>query len=261
MNILFVSSQFPNPSEPNRGIFCFQIVRELAAISNIQVVAPVPTLGPLRFLDKYKKYRTNFDIPDKEVVDGIVVHHPKYFAMPGVGGAHPFAMYHSINSTIREIHNCWPIDAINCHWVFPDGVAAQKISNRFNIPILMTPLGTDLNSFVEYKFRKAAIKKALVGSDNVSVLCSPMYERCISLGVDPSCLKIIPNGVDLLKFSISDKFLCRKELDICENSKVILFVGSLVPVKGIDSLLKAFAKLKKFDSEGTIKLYYRKWFS
>lgn len=255
MNILFVSSQFPNCAEPNRGVFSLQIVKELAAFADVQVIAPVPSLGPFNFINFIKRYRTDFEIPYCETIDGLKVYHPKYFAMPGMGFTHAFSLFHSLQSLIEDIHSRWHINAVNCHWVFPDGVAIQKICNKLNIPVMLTPLGTDLNSFIEYRLRKKAIVNALVNSDKVSVLCTPMYERCVSLGMDKSKLQIIPNGVDVEKFTVKDRALCRSELTIDQNSKVILFVGSLVPVKGVDTLLKAFAAMTALRPEASIKLY------
>jgi teichuronic acid biosynthesis glycosyltransferase TuaC len=255
VNILFVSSQFPNASEPNKGIFTLQIVRELAALADIRVIAPVPSLGPFTCIDAFKRYRTRHVIPYKEEIDNITVYHPRYFAMPGMGFTHHTTMYKVLNSLIRNIHEEWPIEAVNCHWIFPDGVAVQRICEDLRIPIVLTPLGTDLNRYSEHRLRKSVIRRSLVNSDKVSVLSSPMYKRCLALGVDQRKLSIIPNGVDVQKFSILDRSYCRNELKIPVSTQVILFVGSLVPVKGIEFLLKAFAALRKGREEGSVKLY------
>ena len=255
MNILFISSQFPNSAEPNRGVFSLQIVKELAVLAKVQVIAPVPTLGLLKFTDAFKRYKTGNELSDTETIDTIIVHHPKYFAMPGMGFTHSDSMFTTLKPLIEDIHSCWCIDAVNCHWVFPDGVAVQKICEQLNIPILLTPLGTDLNRFINFRLRKQAITNALVKADKVSVLSTPMLKLCISLGVNSSKLRIIPNGVDLQKFSIQDHSLFHSQLQIKENQKVILFVGSLVPVKGIETLLRAFVLLMKLHEVGTVKLY------
>ena len=255
MNVLFISSQFPNVCEPNKGIFSMQMVRELAEYANVQVVAPIPALGPLKVVDSFKRYRTDYDIPEREVRENIVVHHPKYFAMPKMGFLHHVFLYFSLLPLIKAIHESWHIDAINCHWVFPDGVAVQKVCEKMGIPLLLTPLGTDLNRYSDFRLRRESIRNALVKADMVSVLCSPMYDRCLSMGVSPRKLQIIPNGVDLQKFSLRDKAKCRTQLKISENVRVILFVGSLVPVKGIDTLLKAFAIIREKHTKGTLKLY------
>lgn len=254
MNILFVSSQFPNSLEPNKGMFSLQIVREMLQLADIKAISPVPSLGILKFLNPIKKYKVKSDIPFFEKIDNIPVFYPEYIAIPKMGLFHPIAMYKVLSPLIERIHKEWRIDAVNCHWLFPDGIATQKVCEHFGIPILLTALGCDLNHYVNFRSRKNLIKKALLRSGKVSVLNRSMHRRCIDLGVAPERLTIIPNGVDLKRFIILDRILVRKRLNLSKNCKIILFVGSLVPVKGIDSLLKAFALLVN-DYKTSLRLY------
>lgn len=241
MNILFVSSLFPNTLQPNRGVYSLQIAREMAQFANVRVVAPFPTLGMFSFIDSFKKYKTNLPIPDVETIDGLSVYHPRYFAIPKMGFLHPNTLYISLEPLIRQIHAEWGIDAVNCHWIFPDGVAVQQICSNLNIPVMLTPLGTDLNSYLGFRLRRRVIRNALIGADRVSVLNSEMFRICTGLGVEPSRLATIPNGVDIIKFTILDRSQCRKELGLAVAGKIILFAGNLVPVKSVDTLLKTFA--------------------
>ena len=255
MNILFISTQFPNPSEPNRGVFSLQIVRELASFAGVKVIAPVPTIAPFNFIDSFKRYPTNYVIPAVEQYSGITVYHPKYRALPGMGFVHHLALYRTLKSLVVTIHSDWPIDAVNCHWIFPDGVAVQRICAELQIPVMLTPLGTDLNLFSEYRLRRSAIRDALLKADMISVLSAPMRERCLSMGVDHDKILVIPNGVDVDKFSLRDPVLCRRKLGLPDDVEPILFIGSLVPVKGVSSLLKAYALLRRDQGQGSVKLY------
>lgn len=53
MKVLLISSVFPNSVEPVRGIFSFQIVRELQKLCNITVISPLPWIPP--FLARWLK--------------------------------------------------------------------------------------------------------------------------------------------------------------------------------------------------------------
>lgn len=255
LNILFISSQFPNSAEPNKGIFSLQIVREMSTFEDIRVISPVPSTGIFKFLGPFKKHKADLSIPLREVINNITIHHPSYNAIPKMGFLHHATMYNMLLPVIEGLHDEWRIDAVNCHWIFPDGVAVQKICERLNIPLMLTALGTDLNLYMNFRFRRHVIKKALVRADRVSVLSKPMYEKCIELGISPERLAIIPNGVDLEKFVILERTLSRKKLRLPEDGKIILFIGSLVPVKGVESLLRAFALLSERDTEASRKLY------
>lgn len=63
-------------------------------------------------------------------------------------------------------------------------------------------------------------------------------------GVNPTHVTVIPPGVDLELFHPYNKMECRAELGIIEST-VILYVGRLEPLKGIDILLQAFSKLER----------------
>ena len=255
MNILFVSSQFPNPAEPNRGVFSLQIVRELRALADVRVVAPVPTLGPFTPLDALKHWRTAYRVPERHTIDGAAVYHPAYFAMPGMGFTHAMSLYRPLKALLAEIRASWRIDAINCHWLFPDGVAVRAASEDARIPLLLTALGDDLNRLGEFPWRRQRVTRALVTADAVSVLSTPMYEQCLRLGVDRARLHLIPNGVDLDTFALLDRTTCRASLNMPSDAQVILFVGSLVPVKNVALLLRAFSTLRGSRAQGPLKLY------
>lgn len=63
---------------------------------------------------------------------------------------------------------------------------------------------------------------------------------------EPAKFVVVPNGVDIQKFSPVEKDLKLQTLHQLENSKVVLFVGGLDKAhyfKGVDYLIKAFAQV------------------
>lgn len=59
---------------------------------------------------------------------------------------------------------------------------------------------------------------------------------------------MIPPGVDLEQFRRRDKTAARQVLGLTPNEKVILFVGRIDPIKGIDTLIEAVELLARDDA-------------
>src|SRR5215470_9511560 len=58
-------------------------------------------------------------------------------------------------------------------------------------------------------------------------------------GVDPARVQIIPCGVDTTLFCPQDRPQARRTLALPEAAPIVLFVGRLQPLKGLDTLLRA----------------------
>lgn len=69
------------------------------------------------------------------------------------------------------------------------------------------------------------------------------------MGGDNSRICIIPPGVDLTRFHPGDARQARARLELPENP-LVLFVGRIDPMKGIDTLLDAFAALRQSSWSG-----------
>ena len=64
-------------------------------------------------------------------------------------------------------------------------------------------------------------------------------------------IEVIPCGVDVELFQPLDQGIARRKLGL-QDSKVILYVGRLEPLKGVDIILKAVAQLEQGDPVKTI---------
>ena len=60
---------------------------------------------------------------------------------------------------------------------------------------------------------------------------------------DPSKMRVIPCGVDLGLFRPYDQARARQTIGIEVDSRLVLFVGRMEPLKGIDDLLRAIARI------------------
>lgn len=71
----------------------------------------------------------------------------------------------------------------------------------------------------------------------------------MSKGANPQKISVIPHGIDIKKYNDKNDTLLKERLNL-KNKKIVLYVGRLLPWKGVDYLIKAIklvnVKLKDF---------------
>ena len=67
-------------------------------------------------------------------------------------------------------------------------------------------------------------------------------------GADLNRIEVIPPGVDLTRFHPDSQLDARQRLGLDPERRMILFVGRIEPLKGIDTLLEAIAMMDKDDT-------------
>jgi len=70
-------------------------------------------------------------------------------------------------------------------------------------------------------------------------------EQYRAMGVPEEKIAIIPNGIDLSEYvNLPPKGAFKKKFNIPENGKIILYLGRIHKIKGIDILIKAYAYMR-----------------
>jgi len=231
MKVLIITNLFPNSKEPTRGIYNKQQFVELAKLCEIKVIAPLPL-----------HYRER--VPERENIDGIDTYHPRYFMIPKIGRSlYGLFFYLSLIKKVKKIYENFKFDLIFATWAYPDGFGSFLIAKTFNKPIVIKVHGSDINLYTEYFLRRKMIAYALKNCNKVIAVSKALKERIVKIGVPEDKIVVIPNGVDTDLFKPLERDRCRERLELPQDKKIVLFVGNLVPVKGVDVLVEAFARL------------------
>lgn len=141
----------------------------------------------------------------------------------------------------------------------PGPISGLVYHNRRKVPLVVTYHGDWIGEYGGIIRRlgvffsnKLIFNKLLSKAD--TIICPSNIESNV-LESYKEKIKIIPNGIHLDEFDIPfSKEECRYKLDIPPETKVVLFVGHLLPHKGPDVLLKAVPQILK--SLKNIKVIY-----
>src|SRR5262249_30845781 len=68
--------------------------------------------------------------------------------------------------------------------------------------------------------------------------------KIVELGIASGKIHVVPRGVDGELFSPADRKEARRRLGLLLDGRMLLWVGRMVTVKGLDVLLQACAKLR-----------------
>lgn len=129
-------------------------------------------------------------------------------------------------------------DLIHAHGMFnpPAGLVAKLLSQKLNIPYVVTCHGSDINLLMENS--KELYTDVLGNADKVIFVSNALLNNAKLLGYSGKNAVVIPNGIDPKIFKPLDKEKIKKELGL--NKKVVGFVGGLKKIKRADKLPEIF---------------------
>jgi D-inositol-3-phosphate glycosyltransferase len=140
-------------------------------------------------------------------------------------------------------------DLVHSHyWI--SGLVAGTLGEEWHVPhvAMFHTLGEMKNRSRlgerETEQRLTAERQIMANADCLVASTEHEKEQMVRLyGAPASRIEVIPCGVDLKLFHFMDKGEARKTLGLPEG-KIVLFVGRIEPLKGIDILLEAVAQLE-----------------
>jgi glycosyltransferase involved in cell wall biosynthesis len=82
-------------------------------------------------------------------------------------------------------------------------------------------------------------------SKKIIAVSSAVKDSLLKHGIKEKNIVVINNGINISKYNISPNELFKKQLGIPSGSFMFLTIGRLISQKGIDILLRAFAKIQE----------------
>jgi glycosyltransferase involved in cell wall biosynthesis len=238
VRLLTFSTLYPNPAQPNHGVFVENRLRHLLAGGEVlsTVLAPVPWFPG--------RPPTRRAVPTGTVRHGIAVHHPRYLAVPGLGMlANPYTLHRAASQALRRLADQgFDFDAIDAHYLYPDGVAAVWLAQAFGKPVVLTARGSDTSQLPQYSIPGKLIRDAIRAADALIAVSAALKQGLLALGAPESKVTVLRNGVDLDLFRPpADRAAARLALRLSGPS--LVSVGHLIERKRHQLTIGALALL------------------
>jgi glycosyltransferase involved in cell wall biosynthesis len=235
MNVLFLTHSFPRREGDAAGSFILRLAVALRSEDvNVRVVAPA---GP--------------GLPASDEIEGVPVDRFRYaprrfeklaytgnmagdvasswtakFALVGFLGA-------DFVQAVRARRNFEP-QVVHAHWWFPSGVVGTWVGGLSHVPLVTTLHGTDVRLARSVGVAKPLFGHVLKHSAAVTTVSSWLRDKTQELAPEVNPI-VAPMPVSTELFSPGSS----------RDGERLLFVGRLMPQKGVDHLLHALAAMKK----------------
>lgn len=234
---LWITDGYPSNNSPVEGVFHQSQAEALAALGvKVQVCAPVAWIP--KFLTRLvPRWSRHVGYPLRYERRGVEVLRPRIFSYPR-DILHGFP--HLFTSMALQRSSLPRPDLIHAHFAYPGGLTARKLSREIGVPYVLTLHGSDVHSYPLINGRcRERFQLAVEGASSVFAVGDALASTARDVsGIRP---RVLPVGIPLNRFNnLPDRAEARRRLKISENAYVVLYVGRLIPTKGVNELLDAF---------------------
>lgn len=247
MHILTVTSFFPNAANRQRAVFIENLVRAMRASQSVNVVSPIPFVPPFSRRPDLQALRS---IPSRDRIDDIDVEHPRFVILPKMDWFSGIGYFFGIVGTLRRWRKRVGDSVrlvVHAHCAYPDAVGVALAARLLRIPYFVTAHGSDINVYAERRILRAQIAWALRHATGVIAVSKPIEDKIRRMtGLAPGRLTRIPcAGFDPAVFFPAPVGARHPDGNLPANARLVIFVGLLVPIKGIEFLVAAWAELHR----------------
>ncbi len=234
MKVCMLTTSYPLSAGDVSGIFIFRLCRALAA-SNVQVDVIAPGNGGALSEDE---------------MGGASVHRFCYFLPArfqrlayGPGGIPanlkrspwlfiqvPFFLVMFVIKSLRVAREA---DIIHAHWIY-SGLVASAVKLLRGTPFVVTLRGSDVLRSKKGRFSALVSRWILRRAAIITTVNQDLKHWAISQGIPSERVVFIRNGVDLP---------LKRQHEEPNSQCRLLFVGSLVPGKGVHHLIEALSQV------------------
>ena len=241
MKVLMACQNHPDPYNPYWGVF---IERSISSIVDQGIDATAIIPRPYVLPIKGAPYSYFSKLPIKEETGSYTRYYPRYFYYP------PKRLFYGFSGDSYSKYvtkfakkNIEVPDLIHAHHVFMDGYGMIKLSQEWEVPLVMVEHGAILKEILSWKLMHNKIIDTLNSASHIMCVSDDLFSIAVNNGIDEDKLSIVPIGVDIELFKKGNYKFIKEEFNIKESTKIVLYVGQLIQRKGLNYLIEAIPKV------------------
>ncbi len=246
--LVVFSTLFPNPGQPNAGVFIRERMFRVGKNVPLIVVSPIAWFPGQSLIRRFKPHFRP-EAPLQEIQDGVMVYHPRFFSIPvffkWLDG---YFLAISTYRLMKRLKQEFNFNIIDSHFAYPDGFAATLLAKWFSVPITITLRGTEIRHSKSRTIRPFLVK-ALNSASKIFSVSNSLKKHVVNLGIEKNKITVVGNGVDTEKFYPLEQQIMREKLGLNKTEKVLITVGGLVERKGFHRVLEIMPQLIKKSPE------------
>jgi N-acetyl-alpha-D-glucosaminyl L-malate synthase BshA len=197
---------------------------------------------------------------------GYIVHFITYQQPVRLDSFHPNIFYHEVtvptyplfdfppyesalSSTLVDVISNEGLDLLHVHYAIPHASSAY-LANQIlrktgkNIPFITTLHGTDITLVGKDKMYESVVTFSINESDAITAVSEDLKEETLRSFVIEKEIHVIPNFVDIKRFSQSNKEHFKKML-APNGEKILAHVSNFRKVKRVEDVIRTFHKIHK----------------
>jgi PEP-CTERM/exosortase A-associated glycosyltransferase len=197
----------------------------------------------------------------REEIDGLVYHRtgPAEAGLTGSVGRVPVLrerrQMRAMRRRMVDLGRAERVELIHAHSPWLNGVPARSAARGLRVPVVYeirafwedaaVDHGTCREGSLRYRLSRFMEGRLVRRVDAVVAICEGLRKDLVARGVSPEMIFVVPNGVDLERFTP-----CEPDVELLDRyglrgKKVLGFLGSFYGYEGLSLLLEAMARLRE----------------
>ncbi|NOU03798.1 MAG: glycosyltransferase [Novosphingobium sp.] len=244
MRVLSLSTLYPNDLTPNFGVFVERQMQAVAKRGDVDLVMVNPLGIPPFPLSLLPRYRALGQLTPAEQRGGVAVLRPQFRLVPGIGShRNARAEARAVLPLARSLHAEAAFDVVDAQFFYPDGPAAVAVGKALGVPVSIKARGADIHHWGTAPATREQVRAAGLVAQGVLAVSQGLADDMAALGLPREQITVHRTGLNADLFRPYDRRLCRDQLNLPRDARVLATVGALIPRKGQRFVIEALAGL------------------